>query len=95
MDNRTTNVAIALATNMTKLGLLAGRSPLSAAGACIYMAGFLMDQPKSPKEIQNVAHVSDGTVRASYRLLYADAGRIITEDILNRGADPSKLLKPS
>ncbi|KAF1820967.1 cyclin-like protein [Dissoconium aciculare CBS 342.82] len=95
MDNRTTNVAIALATNMTKLGLLAGRSPLSAAGACIYMAGFLMDQPKSPKEIQNVAHVSDGTVRASYRLLYADASRIITEDILNRGADPSKLLKPS
>lgn len=95
MDNRTTNVAIAIATNMTNSGALAGRSPLSSAAACIYMAGYLMGQIKSPKEIQNVARVSDSTIRHAYRLLYADASKLVTEDIIARGADMSKLPKPN
>lgn len=94
MDNRTTNVAIALAERMTKTGALAGRSPLSSAAACIFMAGQLMGQPKTAKEIMQVAHVSDSTIRHAYKLLYMEKDNLITEEIIGRGADVQKLPKP-
>ena len=95
MDQRSTNVAIALATVMTKSGALAGRSPLSSAAACIYMASMLMGQAKTPKDIMAVAKVSDSTIRHAYKLLYAEKEKLLTEEIINRGADPAKLVKPS
>lgn len=95
MDQRTTNVAIAIAHNMTKTGALDGRSPLSSAAACIYMAGHLMGQPKNAKEIMGVAKVSDSTIRHAYKLLHAVKDKLIDEEIMNRGADPEKLPKPS
>ena len=95
MDQRTTNIAIALATNMTNTGVLAGRSPLSSAAACIYMAGHLMSQPKNAKEIMNVARVSDSTIRHAYKLLWQDRDKLITEEIVARGADRERLPKPS
>jgi transcription initiation factor TFIIB len=95
MDQRTTNVAIALASTMTTSGALAGRSPLSSAAACIFMAGHLMGQAKSAKEIMQVAKVSDSTIRHAYKLLFQDKEKLLTEEIINRGADPEKLPKPS
>ena len=95
MDQRTTNVAIELATKMTKTGALAGRSPLSSAAACIYMAGHLMGQAKNAKEIMHVARVSDSTIRHAYKLLWQERDKLITEEIIARGADPAKLPKPS
>ena len=95
LDQKATNVAIQLASKVTSSGSLAGRSPLSQAAACIYMAGYLMGQPKNAKDIQMVAHVSDSTIRQAYRLLFADKDKIITADLLARGADPSQLPKPS
>jgi len=95
MDQRTTNVAIALATNMTQTGALAGRSPLSSAAACIYMAGHLMGSPRTAKEIMNFVKVSDSTIRHAYKLLWQERETLITEDILSRGADLEKLPKPS
>lgn len=53
-----------------KAGLLGGRSPLSIAAACIYMASYLVGQPKTAKEISAVAGVSDGTIRNAYKLIY-------------------------
>ncbi|KAI5360991.1 Putative transcription factor TFIIB, Zinc finger, TFIIB-type, cyclin, Cyclin-like superfamily [Septoria linicola] len=95
MDVRSANVAIALASTMTKTGALAGRSPLSSAAACIFMASMLMGQTKTPKDIMNVAKVSDSTIRHAYKLLYQEKDKLLTEEILTRGADPSKLIKPS
>ncbi|SMR48178.1 unnamed protein product [Zymoseptoria tritici ST99CH_3D1] len=95
LDQRATNVAIALATAMTKSGALAGRSPLSSAAACIYMASYLMGNPKHPKEIQSVAKVSESTIRHAYKLLYVDRNKLITDELVARGADPGKLPKPS
>lgn len=43
----------------------------------------------------NVAKVSDSTIRHAYKLLYQEKEKLLTEEILNRGADPSKLMKPS
>lgn len=74
-----------LAGRMDGIGSLAGRSPLSIAGACIYMASHLMDQGKSAKEISLVAGVSDGTIRHAYKLIYPDRERFINPKWLQEG----------
>lgn len=61
-----------LAAKMQSGGSLAGRSPLSVAAACIYMASHLLGTGKSAKEISNVAGVSDGTIRTAYKLIYPE-----------------------
>lgn len=81
-----------IADNMVAKGVLAGRSPLSAAAACIYMASHLMGVAKSPKEIAAVAGVSDGTIRTSYRLLYAKKDELIDEEWLKEGKGDLKRL---
>lgn len=88
-------IAMALAQRMGSIGVLAGRSPLSAAAACIYMAGHLTGQPKSPKEIMAVARVSDSTIRHAYKLLYQEKDKLISEDMIARGARPENLPRPS
>lgn len=85
-------IARAIAEKMSAGGSLAGRSPLSAAAACIYMASHLMGDPKSPKEIAAVADVSDGTIRTAYKLLYAEIDKLIQPEWLGEGkGDMSKL----
>jgi len=70
-------VSTGLADKMSTVGDLAGRSPLSVAAACIYMASHLLGKPKSAKEISQVAGVSDGTIRTAYKYLYQDRDRLI------------------
>lgn len=95
MDQKTTNVATGLAFKMKNTGALAGRSPLSSAAACIYMAGHLMGAGKTAKEIQAVAKVSDSTIRQAYKLLYAEKDKLVTEEFINRGARLDRLPKPA
>lgn len=95
MDQKTTNVATGLAFKMKNTGALAGRSPLSSAAACIFMAGHLMGAPKGAKEIQQVAKVSDSTIRQAYKLLYAEKDKLVTEEFINRGARVDRLPKPA
>ncbi|KAI8150655.1 Transcription initiation factor IIB [Colletotrichum sp. SAR 10_70] len=64
------NVSRALARKTSSVSELAGRSPLSVAAACIYMAAHLMAEPKTSKAIAGVAGVSDGTIKTAYRFLY-------------------------
>ena len=70
---------------MDKVGSLAGRSPLSIAAACIYMASHLMGQPKSPKDISAVAGVSDGTIRNAYKLIFPKREKLIDPEWLESG----------
>ena len=87
-----TNVSQKLAENMSTIGDLAGRSPLSVAAACIYMTSYLMKQPKTAKEISQVAGVSDGTIRTAYKFLYQERERLIDREWLKDGkGDMSKL----
>ena len=73
-------------------GVAAGRSPLSIAGACLYLVSHIMGYPKSPKEIGAAVEVSDGTIRTAYKLMFNAQDKIIQEDwITNKGADRSKL----
>ncbi|MCJ1394665.1 transcription initiation factor IIB [Xylographa bjoerkii] len=77
LNQRTTMVSQQLADKMSTVGALAGRSPLSAAAACIYFASHLMGYPRTAKEISLVAGVSDGTIRTSYKLLEVEKEKLI------------------
>ncbi len=90
-----TLVSQELADRMTSVGALAGRSPLSAAAACIYMASYLLKQPKTAKEISAVAGVSDGTIRTAYKFLYAEKDMLIDPEWIKDGKGDMKLLPPS
>tara|TARA_R110002003_G_scaffold121_29_gene10894 strand:- start:1160 stop:2257 length:1098 start_codon:yes stop_codon:yes gene_type:complete len=84
-------VAEECARVVTEQGVAAGRSPLSIAGACLYLVSHLMGHPKTPKEIGQAVEVSDGTIRTAYKLMHAQADNIIKEDWIRRGGDRSKL----
>ena len=68
---------------------------LSAAAACIYMASLLQNNIRSPKAIAEIAGVSDSTIRNAYKDLYNDKDILITPKSIERGADVSKLVKPT
>ncbi|KAI9831594.1 MAG: hypothetical protein M1819_004826 [Sarea resinae] len=85
-------VAEGLAEKMSLIGALAGRSPISAAAACIYMASYLMKHGKTPKEISAVAGVSDGTIRTAYKNLYAEKERLIDPKWIQDGKGDMKNL---
>jgi transcription initiation factor TFIIB len=78
-------VSTGLANKMSTVGDLAGRSPLSVAAACIYMASHLLGKPKSAREISQVAGVSDGTIRTAYKFLYQDRERLIEPEWIADG----------
>ncbi|KUJ08020.1 cyclin-like protein [Mollisia scopiformis] len=78
-------VSQGLADKMSTVGDLAGRSPLSVAAACIYMASYLLGKPKTPKEISLVAGVSDGTIRTAYKHLYQERDRLIEDEWIADG----------
>lgn len=78
-------VSEGLAKKMSTVGDLAGRSPLSVAAACIYMASYLLGKPKTPKEISAVAGVSDGTIRTAYKYLYQERDRLVEKEWIADG----------
>ena len=95
LDQRCTNVAIELAGQMSTVGALAGRSPLSGAAACIYMASYLMGQARTPKQISEAAKVSDSTIRNAYKSLYSEREKLIQKEWLDKGGKIENLPKPS
>lgn len=70
-------VSRALAEKSAAVKDLAGRSPLSVAAACIYMASHLMGDSRTSRDIAGVAGVSDGTIKTAYRFLYQARERLI------------------
>ncbi|KAK8070028.1 Transcription initiation factor IIB [Apiospora phragmitis] len=86
-------ISKALAQKSSTVKNLAGRSPLSVAAACIYMASNLMGEPKSTRDIAAVAGVSDGTIKTAYKFLYSEREALIEPSWLKpKGAgDLSKL----
>lgn len=84
-------VAEECADNVALHGIAAGRSPLSIAGACLYLVSHLMGFPKSPKEIGLAVEVSDGTIRTAYKLMYAEQHLVIKDDWIIKGGDRSRI----
>ncbi|KAL2019262.1 hypothetical protein VTK56DRAFT_9806 [Thermocarpiscus australiensis] len=82
---RVEHVARTLAQKCSQVADLAGRSPLSVAAACIYMASHLVGEPRNSKEIAGVAGVSDGTVKTAYRYLYSARDSMFTPEVFPDG----------
>ncbi|KAL9095545.1 MAG: hypothetical protein Q9163_006505 [Psora crenata] len=80
-----TKVSQEIAEKMDKGGMLAGRSPLSIAAACIYTASHLMGESKTAKDISAVAGVSDGTIRNAYKLIYPKREKLINPEWVEKG----------
>lgn len=59
--------------------VLSGRSPLSIAGACIYIACHLVGEKRTSAEIAQQAGCSDGTVRTAYKLLHGARDELLQQ----------------
>ncbi|CAM1506842.1 Fc.00g064830.m01.CDS01 [Cosmosporella sp. VM-42] len=75
-----------LAEQASDISALAGRSPLSVAAACIYMACHLVGEPRSSLPIAKQAGVSDGTVKTAYKHLFAAREKLVRKEWLADGA---------
>lgn len=95
LDQKASNVATDLAGRMSTFGALAGRSPLSGAAACIYMASYLMGQPRTAKQVSDVVRVSDSTIRNAYKNLYNERETLVSPEWLERGGKMENLPKPT
>lgn len=89
---RCTSMSQDIARKLESIGSLAGRSPLSVAAACIYMASHFLGTPKSAKEISAVAGVSDGTIRTAYKLIYPERENLIDPGYIKEGKGDMKSL---
>jgi transcription initiation factor TFIIB len=78
-------VSRSLAAKTSAVPDLAGRSPLSVAAACIYMASHLLGEPRSSKDIAQVAGVSDGTIKTAYRFLFQAKEQLIEDEWIANG----------
>lgn len=76
-----------LAEQANDISALAGRSPLSVAAACIYMACHLVGEPRASLPIAKQAGVSDGTVKTAYKHLFAARERLIKKEWLDDGGN--------
>jgi transcription initiation factor TFIIB len=74
------NISVALALQTSNVPELAGRSPLSIAAACIYMASHLAGEPKASKDIAAVSGVSDGTIKTAYKYLYQARDALVQKE---------------
>ena len=80
-----------LAEQANEISALAGRSPLSVAAACIFMACHLVGEGKPSLPIAKIAGVSDGTVKTAYKHLYAAREQLVRKEWLADGGDMSKI----
>lgn len=71
--------ALTVVIKVNEDGILAGRSPITIAGACIYFATHLWGQGKSGKEIALVAGVQESTIRVAYKQIYGIKEKIVDE----------------
>lgn len=80
LSNEVQKIASDIAQNAKELSITDGRNPTSIAAAAIYMASQISDEPKSQKEISEVAGCAESTIRHSYRLMLSRASDLISRD---------------
>lgn len=84
LPQRINMIAARLAETMNDTTGLTGRSPLSAAGACIYFVCHLLGQPRNLVEISQVANVSEATIKQAYKKLYEFKDELIEPEWLGK-----------
>ncbi|KAI4196741.1 MAG: hypothetical protein LQ346_003164 [Caloplaca aetnensis] len=81
-----------IASATEAIGVLAGRSPISTAAACIYMASNLSGEARSAKDISQAAGVSDGTIRNAYKIMYQRKEELVKSEWIASGRADFKRL---
>lgn len=87
------NVGIYIAKKTTQVSTLAGRSPLSVAAACIFMAAHYLGESITSKKIANVAGVSDGTIKTAYKYLYQAKDELLDEEAKQKSRGKGNISK--
>lgn len=83
-------------TRSTEHGLLTGRDPYTVAGACLFFACHLLNQPKSFSEISGISGMAESTLRQAYRYLYVDRVKVAgTKLVANGGRGDMSRLPPA
>ncbi|KAJ3116836.1 transcription initiation factor IIB [Phlyctochytrium bullatum] len=76
-----------VATRVSDLGLLAGKSTISVVAASLYFAACMSENPKPAAEVAKVAGCTEATLKNSYKILYQS--RVTVAEGLNmaKGVD--------
>jgi transcription initiation factor TFIIB len=61
------SATIEVVRKIDDLGILAGRSPLTIAAACVYFTSHAFGLGKSSKEIGKVASIGESTLKTAYK----------------------------
>jgi transcription initiation factor TFIIB len=85
------SVGMLIAKKTGQVSTLAGRSPLSVAAACIFMATHYLGEAKTSKDIALVAGVSDGTIKTAYKYLYAEKESLLDAEALQKSRGRGKI----
>ncbi|KAG8166375.1 hypothetical protein KVR01_002064 [Diaporthe batatas] len=85
------SVGMLIAKKTGQVSTLAGRSPLSVAAACIFMATHYLGEAKTSKDIAVVAGVSDGTIKTAYKYLYAEKESLLDAEALQKSRGRGKI----
>jgi transcription initiation factor TFIIB len=80
-----------IATKIHKLGIAAGRSPLSISGAVVYLTTHFMGHGRTPRQVSETAGVSEGALRTTYKIVRKAWDRIVEEEWVERGGDVERL----
>jgi transcription initiation factor TFIIB len=78
LDMPITRCTEEIASIIRDRGILAGKSPITVAAACIYMTTRLMGNEQSAKNISRAAGVSDVTIKSSYKNLLDFKSEMLT-----------------
>lgn len=73
--------AVDLTKKAKEFGTLAGKSPVSIAAACIFMASNLHHENRSTRDISNVCGVSEVTIKNAYKHLYKERAGLVDEKL--------------
>ncbi|KAF9187279.1 transcription initiation factor IIB [Haplosporangium sp. Z 767] len=76
--------AVELTKKARDIGTLAGKSPVSIAAACIYMASNLYNQARPMKDISQVCGVSEVTIKNAYKHLYLERMNLKDERLTDK-----------
>ncbi len=92
LSQKCTTLSQDIAIRAETTGDLAGRSPISTAAACIYMASYLAGEARTAKDVSIVAGVSDGTIRNAFKLMLPNKERLVKPEWIADGRADFKRL---
>ncbi|KAI4175340.1 MAG: hypothetical protein Q9188_000879 [Gyalolechia gomerana] len=92
LSNKCTTMSEDIALKTEATGVLAGRSPISTAAACIFMASHLAGESRNAKDVSNIAGVSDGTIRNAYKIMYGRKEELVRPEWIAEGRADFKRL---